>query len=247
MNRGNRLLADRWPRYCSHPPLICVPLGGITPLWQNRAINTMESTEWTSTPTKETPLNWKLYDKRSRIKSMRSRSRGWWLLMMLFPFTPSPKSDFANSSETTSGNIDGRTSDRTKSFVYYTFCFSPKPTWLSYSRLIQNKISSLFWMLRMKKCISTPPLLRIVLDICVVWLVSHALDEEGKVWRAHHHVKKRIIRMTQSIFYSSSNSNRIHLATIQTAHVYDSFICIQFEQSRFLAFANILVQSKTAI
>ena len=57
---------------------------------------------------------------------MRSRSRGWWLLMMLFPFTPSPKSDFASSSETTSGKIEGRTSDRTKSFVYYTFRFPAK-------------------------------------------------------------------------------------------------------------------------
>lgn len=102
-------------------------------------------------------------------------------------------------------------------------------------------------MLRMIERLCDLPLLRIVLDIHVIRSVSHTLGEESQVRRAHHHVKQRITRMSLSSFYFLSNSNRIHLAAIQTVRVYDLFLCIQFEQSRFLAFANVLIQSKAAI
>ena len=102
-------------------------------------------------------------------------------------------------------------------------------------------------MLRMIERLCDLPLLRIVLDIYVIRSVSHTLGEESQVRRAHHHVKQRITRMSLSSFYFLSNSNRIHLAAIQTVRVYDLFLCIQFEQCRFLAFANVLIQSKAAI
>ena len=50
------------------------------------------------------------------------------------------------------------------------------------------------------------PLLGIVFDIRDIRPVSHALTKEGQVWRAHNHVKQRVIRVIQCVIYLSPDS-----------------------------------------